>query len=184
LISGNSPYDRLVFGGDSSALSEPAWRGVRLFFSERLRCSSCHAGFNFEGSSTDAFHNTGLYDVDGHGAYPSSDTGLQQKSRHRRDMGRFRVPTLRNIALTAPYMHDGSMPTLDAVIDAYAAGGRARMGKQRAARSVDIRPFALTADEKRDLIAFLDSLTDESFLHDPRFSDPRLTRPHLAKIER
>ena len=73
------------------------------------------------------FHNTGLYDVDGHGAYPAIDRGLFDLTQRKTDMGRFRAPTLRNIAVTAPYMHDGSIPTLDAAIAHYArAAGRAR----------------------------------------------------------
>lgn len=71
-----------------------------------------------------AFHNTGLYDLDGKGAYPAPNTGLLEHTGRPEDMGRFRAPTLRNVEVTAPYMHDGSIATLDEVIDHYAAGGR------------------------------------------------------------
>jgi cytochrome c peroxidase len=187
LISGGSPYDRVVFHGDHDALGPAAWRGMRLFFSERLGCSGCHGGFNLSGpvvwaGGPDAepqFHNTGLYNLDGRGAYPPSDTGLHRLTGRRRDMGRFRAPTLRNIAVTAPYMHDGSLPTLEAVIGHYAAGGRVIRsglesgdGRKSPLKSRRIRGFALSESETRDLVAFLESLTDEGFLSDPRFADP------------
>src|SRR5213075_536581 len=70
------------------------------------------------------FLNTGLYNLDGRGAYPSVDTGLRDVTRRRRDMGKFKAPTLRNIALTAPYMHDGSIATLEGVLEHYSHGGR------------------------------------------------------------
>jgi cytochrome c peroxidase len=179
LISGDSPYDRLVYRGQSDALSEAAWRGMRLFFSDRLACSKCHAGFTFSGPVTfegsgdgtePVFHDTGLYNIDGRGGYPAEDTGLLAVTHRRRDMGRFRAPTLRNIALTAPYMHDGSLATLEAVIDHYAAGGRA--GGSSRYKSALLRGFTITPEERRDLIEFLRSLTDESFVADPRFADP------------
>jgi cytochrome c peroxidase len=94
-------------------------------------------------------------------------------------MGRFKAPTLRNIALTAPYMHDGSIPTLEAVIDHYKAGGRkihvgkfAGVGSKNPFKSEFISGFELTEAEKNDLIAFLKSLTDEIFIHNPAFSNP------------
>jgi cytochrome c peroxidase len=83
-------------------------------------------------------------------------------------MGRFRAPTLRNIALTAPYMHDGSVATLEAVIDHYASGGRASVW-----RDPRVRGFSLTAGERRDLLQFLESLTDREFVANPAFGPPR-----------
>ncbi len=188
LVSGSSPYDRWVFFGEREALSESARRGRQLFFSARLACGECHSGFNlsgpvvFAGSAPvepgSAFHNTGLYNLDGAGAYPAADTGLAELTGEPADMGRFRAPTLRNIAVTAPYMHDGSLPTLAAVIDHYAAGGRNLDpdGRRAAApsplRDARLRGFSLDDGERRDLLAFLDSLTDPGFLSDPRFADP------------
>jgi cytochrome c peroxidase len=188
LISGDSAYDRLVYGGDPKALGDAAWRGMRLFFSDRLACSRCHAGptfsgpIDFEGTEelkpppSPRFHNTGLYDLDGRGAYPAEDTGLREVTGRRRDMGKFKAPTLRNIALTAPYMHDGSIATLRDVIAHYARGGRgARATGERADNRVKdplIAGFAIRADETDDLIAFLESLTDENFVRDPGFADP------------
>jgi cytochrome c peroxidase len=188
LISGDSPYDRVVFQGKMDAMTDAAWRGMRLFFSERLSCSRCHAGFNFSGPvdyvgteefgrpPEPLFHNTGLYDLDGRGAYPSIDTGLRDVTERHRDMGKFKAPTLRNIALTAPYMHDGSDATLEEVVDHYARGGRAgvagRSGGGGRLKSPLLTGFALTGEERRDLVEFLGSLTDSVFVSDPRFSAP------------
>ena len=182
LISGDAPYDRLVYQGDMGALSDAAWRGMRLFFSDRLACSRCHGGPTFSGpidyAGTEGFpapprplfHNTGLYNLDGKGAYPSDDTGLEQVTRRRRDMGKFKAPTLRNIAVTAPYMHDGSIATLEEVVAHYAGGGRA--GGESRARSALVAGFTITDAETRDLVEFQRSLTDERFVSDPRLADP------------
>jgi cytochrome c peroxidase len=182
MISGDSPYDRLVYQGRMDALSDAAWRGMRLFYSDRLACSRCHAGITFSGpidyegtegfgaAPVPLFHNTGLYNLDGRGAYPPADTGLREVTGRQRDMGKFKAPTLRNIALTAPYMHDGSLATLEEVIDHYARGGRA--GGASRARSPLVAGFAITGDETHDLIEFLRSLTDETFVTDPRLADP------------
>lgn len=182
LLSGDSPYDRLVYGGDSKALGDAAKRGMRLFFSDRLACARCHAGptfsgpIDFEGAEAlkpppaPRFHNTGLYNLDGRGAYPAADTGLHDVTGRRRDMGKFKAPTLRNIALTAPYMHDGSITTLREVVAHYAKGGRA--GGESRAKDPLIAGFILTGTETDDLIAFLEALTDEAFVGDTRYSDP------------
>jgi cytochrome c peroxidase len=186
IVSFDSPYDRFV-SGDSTALSAAAQRGLELFNSERLECFHCHGGFNFTDSSSHAnavvesvgFHNTGLYNIDSEGAYPAGNTGLYEMSGEPRDMGRFRAPTLRNIALTAPYMHDGSVASLRDVIAHYGRGGRAidagphaGDGSRSPFKSSFVRGFELSPSEELDLLAFLDALTDESVLDDPRFSDP------------
>lgn len=178
LVSGDSPLDRYLYHDDRSALSPAAVRGMKLFFSDRLRCAQCHSTFNLSGpvnfkdgdKAEIVFHNTALYDVDGKGAYPESDRGLIEKTRKAMDMGRFRAPTLRNVAVTAPYMHDGSVPTLDAAIAHYASGG-----KTSPLRSDQVRGFRLENTEHADLIAFLNALTDTSFLTNPAFADPALT---------
>ncbi|MCG6980964.1 MAG: di-heme enzyme [Deltaproteobacteria bacterium] len=183
LISGNSPYDRWAYGGKVDALDPDERAGARLFFSRRLKCFRCHAGFNlsgpvvYEGSGEPEarFHNTGLYNEDGRGGYPEPNTGVYRITGRREDMGKFRAPTLRNIALTAPYMHDGSIPTLDGVIDHYAAGGRAR-SLNSGARNMEhpsgtdplITGFKITLEERRQLIAFLQALTDEEFVRRAR----------------
>jgi cytochrome c peroxidase len=182
LISGQSAWDRYT-AGDASALSDDARAGLALFNSERLECYHCHAGFTFSdavmhagtGTAVDRpFHNTGLFDVDGLGSYPADDPGVYELTQRVGDMGRFRAPTLRNLRFTAPYMHDGSIATLDEVIDAYAAGGRAKATTGRASplQSDLVRGFELTTDERRQLLAFLDALNDEAFVTNPALSDP------------
>jgi cytochrome c peroxidase len=140
LISGRSPYDRLVYSGDENALSTGAWRGMRIFFSKRAGCSECHQGFNFAGESRYAGHSA----------------TKPVLVRNGVTAGAFRVPTLRNIELTAPYMHDGSIASLDAVIERYAVA----------------RKLPLDASERADLAEFLRSLTDLDFVNDSRFAAP------------
>jgi cytochrome c peroxidase len=186
IVSYSSPYDSYL-RGDATAISESAARGMELFFSERLECFHCHGGFNFTDSTTHAnsridrigYHNTGLYNLDGEGQFPADNTGLFDMTGKRRDMGRFKAPTLRNVAVTAPYMHDGSIATLEDVIAHYARGGRlieegpnAGDGRRSPFKSEFIRGFELTDTELADLIAFLESLTDQRVLSDPRWSDP------------
>ena len=183
LVSFNSPFDRYAYLQDDGALSDAALRGMQLFFSEQLECHHCHGGFNFSQSSTHEnaallerpFHNTGLYNVDDRGGYPESDRGLAEFTGKPRDEGRFRAPTLRNIALTAPYMHDGSIMTLEEVIDFYAAGGRcgdSGDGRTSPLKSNFVAGFELSEAQKQDLLAFLDSLTDATFISEPSLSDP------------
>lgn len=187
LISGRSPFDRYANAEDPNALSESQKRGMGLFFSEELECFHCHGGFVFADSVRTAtsqgdvapFHNTGLYNLDGNGAYPEGGTGVFDITGVATDMGRFKAPTLRNIAVTAPYMHDGSIATLEEVIDHYAAGGRtiaegdnAGVGSENPYKSGFVAGFTLTAEQKADVIAFLESLTDDELLADPRYADP------------
>jgi cytochrome c peroxidase len=175
LVSASSPYDRARSGEDPSAMSDAARRGQALFESERLACSSCHGGFALseavvgEGTPFDGLHffNNGLYDIDGEGSYPPPSTGVFAMTGRPEDMGRFRVPTLRNIAVTAPYMHDGSLATLDDVLDHYARGGSGSP-----LQDPRIQGFELPDEDRADLLAFLESLTDEAFLTDERFADP------------
>jgi cytochrome c peroxidase len=189
MISADAPYDRYVYGGDKEAISDAAKRGGDLFNSERLECFHCHNGFNFQdsihyvgkGALELRFHNTGLYNLGNDGSYPAPNTGIHALTLEPEDMGRFRVPSLRNIALTAPYMHDGSVATLDEVIDHYAAGGRtigtgplAGDGSENPFKSDFIVGFTITTEERADLIAFLESLTDQTFVTDPKLSDPWL----------
>lgn len=188
LISFNSPYERYRFGGDRNAISASAKRGEALFHSERMECFHCHGGFNFSDSikherlafTEMAFHNTGLYNIDGKGAYPDRNTGVYEITQKTTDMGRFKAPPLRNIALTAPYMHDGSIATLDEVIEHYRVGGRtlhsgeyAGVGRKNPFKSQFISGFEISEPEKRDLLAFLHSLTDETFIKNRALSDPK-----------
>jgi len=171
LISGNSPWDRWRHGGDETALSDAARRGAVLFFGERLGCGACHGGDHL---SDMGFHNTGLYDLDGAGVLPDGNRGLIDHTGVAADMGRFRTPSLRNVALTPPYMHDGTVLTLEAAIEHYAAGGRAarQNGTPSPLTSPLIRGFALDAAETADLIAFLESLTDREFVENEAFGSP------------
>lgn len=187
IISDRSPYDRFV-AGDDGALSDAAKRGLELFFSEQLECHHCHGGFNLTASYRSMatapegfvhYFNNGLYNVDGAGGYPATDRGLLDLSGDARDMGKFRAPTLRNVLVTAPYMHDGSVATLDDVLTMYARGGRlvadgpnAGDGAASPIKNVLINGFALDAGQRADLAAFLDSLTDQALLTDPALSSP------------
>ncbi len=185
LIAAGSRYDQAQAG--QIALTPAEQRGQQLFFGERARCAACHGGPNFSGqfaslngsSGAPAFHNLGLYNLDGQGAYPAPNRGLFEFSARAEDMGRFRAPGLRNVALTAPYFHDGSVATLEAVLDIHADGGR-QMGNGPYAGDGRANPFKdplidqidIDARDKADLLAFLHTLTDGAIATDPRFADP------------
>jgi len=187
IISGASSYDRYA-AGDTTAISDAAVRGAGLFHDEVHECDHCHGTFAFTNSITWAgksepdlaYINTGLYNVDGAGAYPAGDQGLVEISLAAGDMGKFRAPGLRNIAMTAPYMHDGSIATLDDVIMGhYARGGRlitsgpdAGDGSLSPLKAALITGFTLNGTDLDDLVAFLTSLTDASLLSDPSLADP------------
>lgn len=189
VISGDSKFDRARRG--ELQLSAEEERGRQLFESEQAQCSGCHSGFNFSDQTMHAgstrieqpFHNTGLYNLDGQGAYPADNPGLiGVLPQPAANMGRFRVPSLRNIAVTAPYMHDGSIATLPAVLDFYADHGRHIRsgplqgdGRRNPYKDARIDRIRLDARDKADLLAFLQSLTDEAFLSNPRYADPFTT---------
>lgn len=182
LLSFGAPYDRFSLLGEHDALSASARRGAALFFSDRLRCAECHRVS--PSASEPLFFNTGLYNLDGEGRYPLDNTGLYEITAHPPDMGRFRAPSLRNVAVTGPYMHDGSVRTLSEAIDIYARGGRridsgpfAGDGAKSPLKSALVGGFVLSDSDKEDLLSFLRSLTDPGFLSDPRFSDPWGDRP-------
>lgn len=185
LISGNSKYDRYLQG--RATLTPEEERGMNLFFGERAECFHCHGSFNFNDQIVHAasrivetpFHNTGLYNIGGTGAFPEPNRGVFELSGRPEDMGRFRAPSLRNVEVTAPYMHDGSIATLEEALAFYAAGGRdiksgpyAGDGRANPYKSDLIQRISLTSQDQADLIAFLKTLTDHEFLTDPRFADP------------
>jgi len=187
IISAGSSYDRYHYGGDDFAVSDSAKRGEILFFSQQISCFRCHGGFNFSDATISEgtvgreveFHNTGLYNLQGIPSYPAPNVGIYEYTKVAADVGKFKAPTLRNIAITAPYMHDGSIATLESVLDHYAAGGRtigsganAGVGHDNPNKDRLIGGFQLSAEQRSDLIAFLQSLTDETVLHDPRFASP------------
>ncbi len=171
ILSGDSPYDEYQRGDDPNAISAAAKRGEALFFSERLECFHCHGGFNFTGTvdylgkgmTEVEFHNTSLY-----ADYKEPNVGLYEFTQEESDKGKFKAPTLRNIALTAPYMHDGSVKTLAEAIDHYAKGGRASHPN----RSEFVKQIDLTAAEREDLVQFLLSLTDRKLLTNPQLANP------------
>jgi cytochrome c peroxidase len=185
LLSGNSYYDQ-AHKGRGAPLNDSQNRGANLFFT-RANCFRCHGNFNFSDTVTYEggpvpelrFHNTGLFNMGGTGAFPAPNRGIFEVTRQPGDMGRFRAPSLRNVAVTAPYMHDGSIATLEDVLDFYAAGGRhitsgptAGDGRTNPFKSDIVNNLNLSAQDKADLIAFLRTLTDEEFLKNPRFSNP------------
>ena len=137
ILSGDSPYDRFV-NGDRRALTDEQQRGMQIFRG-RGNCTACHVGPTF---SDERFHNTGV-------AWQNSR--LQDEGRAN---GTFKTPTLREVARTAPYMHDGSLATLANVVEFYSDGGR-----KNPYLDPDIRPLRLTDEEKRSLIRFLESLS-------------------------
>lgn len=153
MVSGNSRYDRFN-RGDSAALNASERRGMGLFFGERAECFHCHVGFNL---TNNTFQNNGLYSV-------YADSGRGRVTERPSDLGKFKVPTLRNVEVTAPYMHDGSLATLEDVVEHYASGGKGHPNQSSTIHRLD-----LTEEEKTDLIAFLKSLTDQAFLSDPDF---------------
>lgn len=185
LISGNSRYDQ--FNQHQATLNDSEIRGKNLFFGEKAECFHCHGSFNFNDQVRHAgtriietlFHNTGLFNIGGTGDFPFPNRGVFELSGKPEDMGKFRAPSLRNVAVTAPYMHDGSIATLEAVLDFYAEGGRhiteganAGDGRNNPFKSELVTLIDLNQQEKADIVAFLKTLTDDEFLHNPQFSNP------------
>ncbi len=148
ILSGNSPYDRFV-AGDPSAMGESAQRGMAIFKDvKRGNCETCHVSFNF---TDENYNNIGVGM-----ASEMPDLGRFRSSRLEGHQGAFKTPTLREVAATAPYMHDGSQRTLEEVVLFYEQGGH--MNKWL---SPKIRPFKLTSREREDLIAFMEALSGE-----------------------
>lgn len=179
----NAPIDRFR-RGDSTALSAAARRGQNLFNAHR--CAQCHGGVLFGGLSATPgmgsdveFANTGLYNVGGTGAYPAKNGGLFETTGRPGDMGRMKVPSLRNVAHTFPYAHDGSVGSLQEVLDNYARGGRviavgpnAGDGRLNPFKDRRVNGFPMNPQDRQDLVEFLRSLSDSSFVTAPRFSNP------------
>jgi cytochrome c peroxidase len=185
VVSFNSRYDLYLQG--KATFSSAEQRGHDLFFGEKGECHHCHGSVNLDDQFVHAksreaetpFHNTGLYNIDGKGGYPYPNRGLFELTGDSADMGRFRAPSLRNIAVTGPYMHDGSVATLEEVVEIYSQGGRkiqtgsnAGDGRMSPVKSDLIVKIDLSKEEKADIVAFLKTLTDETLLTSPRFADP------------
>jgi cytochrome c peroxidase len=159
LLTGNSRFDRYLYGDDRQALSEQERQGFEIFIGNGS-CTTCHDIFHPEvnelggaiATFTDQrYHNLGIGYADGR----MTDLGRYERTRDRADWGSFRTPTLRNVALTAPYMHDGSLGTLEEVVNFYNRGGESNPNI-----SPGLHPLFLTPAEKRALVAFLKTLTD------------------------
>jgi len=155
LLSGYSPYDQYIQDKNKTALSEKSLEGMDLFFSEKTNCATCHGGFDF---TNYAFENNGLYEN-------YQDEGRFRLTGQEEDRALFKVPSLRNVALTAPYMHDASFSTLEEIVAHYNNGGAAHFNKNTL-----IKPLNLTMTEQASLVAFLESLSDDTFITNPIFT--------------
>lgn len=181
----NSRYDSFI-NGNIAALNTSEKNGMNLFFSEKLKCAYCHGGKNFSipqfkepAGDTSFFYNIGLYNLDGIGGYPKYDQGLKQLTNNPLDMGKFRVPTLRNLYFTGPYFHDGSETSLFEVIQIFSKGGRdinegeyTGKGTLNKFKHPFVTPFTISESEKIDLLHFLYSLTDSNLVANPVWSNP------------
>ena len=185
LLTGNSKLERYQRGEVSLSAAEQ--RGRLLFNGEKAECFHCHGSFNFNDQVTyvgkrfeeNLFHNTGLYNIGGTGDFPANNQGLYDFTGKQHHKGLFRAQSLWNVALTAPYMHDGSITTLEEVVDFYSQGGRnittgpyAGDGRFSPNKSDLIVRIDFTDQEKSDLVAFLKTLTDETIATNERYSNP------------
>jgi len=152
LVSANARFDLYMRFNDPSLLSIQERRGMSLFFNDAVGCADCHSMPYF---TTHDFANNGLYEQ-------YDDAGRYRLTLDERDRGVFKIPSLRNIAVTGPYMHDGSMYSLEQVVKHYNNGG-----VDHANKDPRIRPLGLTEQQQADLVAFLYSLTDEEFVNSP-----------------
>ncbi|MDP5171625.1 MAG: c-type cytochrome [Bacteroidia bacterium] len=162
MVSANSKYDKFVAAGFDSTLFTPAeWRGYKLYFTEEIgvnhaECFHCHGGFNLD-ETTGAFRSNGLdqfYD----------DLGRANVTQNNKDIGKFKVPSLRNIEYSAPYMHDGRFNTLEEVVAHYASGGQKNVNQDPL-----INNIRLTEQEQADVVAFLKTFSDPDFITNPEF---------------
>jgi cytochrome c peroxidase len=155
LLSGDSPFDQYEYAGNKQALNRAAIHGLEIFKDpQRGNCGVCHTIEAHYALFTDGkFHNTGA-GINGEGDF--TDLGRFGQTKLEADRGEFKTPTLRNVALTAPYMHDGSLKTLRDVVDFYAGGGNSNPDLDK-----QMKPLKLSAQDRADLITFLESLNGE-----------------------
>ncbi|MDQ3142865.1 MAG: cytochrome-c peroxidase [Bacteroidota bacterium] len=153
LLCGDTPYDKFI-NGNSKALSPSALNGWKLFNSPDLKCNQCHGDFNF---TNYAFANNGLYEDD-------PDEGRMRLTGKTEDRSLYKIPSLRNVEITFPYMHDGSINTLEEIVAHYASGG-----KNNPHKSALISGFKITELQKMELVTFLKSLTDSYFINNPDY---------------
>lgn len=150
LISGNSKFDKYKYQKQEDVLNESEISGMKLFFSEKTNCTQCHSSFLFTNST---YQNNGLHEF-------YSDSGRYRITLELDDMALFKVPSLRNCELTAPYMHDGMFQSLEQVVEHYNSGGKDHFNKSKF-----IKKLHLSGQEKKDLVNFLKTLTDTSFIN-------------------
>jgi cytochrome c peroxidase len=176
LTSFNSKYDRYL-KGEKKALNDQEFAGMKLYQSEKLQCARCHDNPTRSQRQDMVYANTGLYNIVGN--YPLQDQGLFDYSGKPEDRGKFRIPSLKNVMLTAPYTHNGSVQTISEMIDIYAASGRNITegpfkgdGRKHPNKNTYIKGFELNPKEKHQLMAFLNTLTDTSNLNLELWKDP------------
>lgn len=171
IVSNNSKYDQFL--SDTTVFTESEKRGLKLFNQEYNQfipeesgadCAHCHGGFNFE---NDRYMNNGL-DAEGN----AKDEGRFAVTKNNRDMASFKVPSLRNIALTSPYMHDGRFKTLEEVVDHYNDGLEASSNLDQALEQTRGTGLRLTDQDKKDLVNFLKTLTDEELISNKEYASP------------
>ena len=160
LISSDSKWDRYLRGEVQLSVAET--KGFEIFFTEKGDCFHCHSTILF---TDNEFHNNGLDSV-------FTDTGLNEVTGDPNDIGKFKTPTLRNVVYTSPYMHDGRFETLEEVIDFYSEGLKFSPTIDPLMKNVNQGGVQLTQEEKENLIAFIKTLTDTTFINNPDFSNP------------
>lgn len=141
-------YQQIKADAEANAMSESALRGRELFFTQKANCSACHVGANL---TDEKYHNLGVgMDAD------EPNLGRFGQTKEEKDKGAFKTPTIRNVATTPPYMHDGSMKTLEEVVEHYAKGGTPNEWLSK-----DMLKLELTDQDKKDLVAFMEACTGE-----------------------
>lgn len=176
ILSFQSAYDRYNTKKDTSMLTVSQRNGMQLFFSDSLQCNSCHGGITFSTPSfqddkadTIFYFNTGIYTPTD---ALNNDEGLATLTGKKEDRGKFRVPTLRNLAFTAPYLHDGSAATLEDVVSLYENAGQHTNETKNDQKHPPVKRFRLNSQEKKELIAFLLSLSDSTLCRNPDYANP------------
>ncbi len=169
LNSYKAKYDKVL--KEEAIYTPDEKEGASIFFSKELGCSQCHGGVNFNmpANNSSPYADNGFYEPDSSHVTRkfSTDQGLFELSNNPSDIGQFKIPTLRNCMVTAPYMHDGRINTMDSVISIYSKGGNKHVNKHPL-----ITGFSITEREKKQLIRFLQTLTDTSYLKSEYFTDP------------
>ena len=164
-VSQNSIYDQYLNTSDTSLFTQSQWNGMKLFFSETVGCSNCHGGTHFnEPKVGEVFANNQFFRSEFEGV------GLSEFSGDLKDRGKYRIPTLRNIAITFPYYYDGTGNSLEEVVEHYIQGSRHNLeSRDSTLHDERLKRVALTADDKRDLIDFLYTLTDTTYMDHLKF---------------